>query len=137
MPENKFRFNDLGSDMPSLHNRPPDAVLPPTPNNLHPFDTTVGNWANPPINDTAAKQRIHHNAAVLTRDTEIRAVDLYSTPVEMAGIHVATTQPAVKPIDSRSPMPLLLNQSEPARAACSFHHVRRGGTATYDVIATP
>ena len=49
----------------------------------------------------------------------VHAVDLYSTILEMAGIDVAATQPAVKPIDSRSLMPLLLNQSEPPRAAYS------------------
>lgn len=43
--------------------------------------------------------------------------DLYSTILEMAGINVTTTQPAVKPLDSRSLKPVLLNQSEPARAA--------------------
>ncbi|MFM7182147.1 MAG: sulfatase-like hydrolase/transferase [Verrucomicrobiales bacterium] len=47
----------------------------------------------------------------------VHAVDLYSTILEMVGINVATTQPAVKPIDSRSLMPLLHNQSEPARVA--------------------
>jgi arylsulfatase A-like enzyme len=159
------------------------------PNNLHTYDTTVANWANLPINDTAANQRLHHNAAVEAMDTEIgrllsgmtpavrantwiifigdngtanqviqtpfsnghskdslyeggvrvplfisgpgivspnrestalvHAVDLYSTILEMAGINVTTTQPAMKPIDSRSLMPLLLNQSEPARVAYS------------------
>jgi arylsulfatase A-like enzyme len=49
----------------------------------------------------------------------VHAVDLYSTILEMAGINVTATQPAVKPIDSRSLMPLLQNQSEPARAAYS------------------
>ena len=157
------------------------------PNDLHTYDTTIGNWATLPINNTAANQRTHHNAAVQAMDTEIgrllagmspavrantwiifvgdngttnqviqtpfsnghskdslyeggvrvpllisgpgvvapnrestalvHAVDLYSTILEMTGINVTTTQPAVKPIDSRSLMPLLLNQSEPARAA--------------------
>jgi len=47
----------------------------------------------------------------------VHAVDLYSTILEMAGIDVAANQPAVKPIDSRSLMPLLTNQAEPARNA--------------------
>ncbi len=159
------------------------------PNDLHTYDTTVGNWATLPINNTPANQRTHFNAAVEAMDTEIgrllsgmtpavrantwiifigdngtpnqviqtpfssghskdflyeggvrvplfisgpgivspnrestalvHAVDLYSTILEMAGINVAATQPAVKPIDSRSLMPLLLNQSESARAAYS------------------
>lgn len=159
------------------------------PNDLHTYDTTVTNWANLPINNTAANQRTHYSAAVQAMDTEIgrllnglspavrantwiifigdngttnqiiqtpfssghskdslyeggvrvpllisgpgvvspnrestalvHAVDLYSTILEMAGINVAATQPAVKPIDSRSLMPLLLNQTEPARAAYS------------------
>ena len=157
------------------------------PNNLHTYDTTVANWATLQINNSAANQRTHYNAAVQALDTEIgrllagmspavrsntwiifigdngtmnqviqtpfsnghskdslyeggvrvpllisgpgvvgpnrestalvHAVDLYSTILEMAAINVAATQPAVKPIDSRSLMPLLLNQSEPVRAA--------------------
>lgn len=45
----------------------------------------------------------------------VHAVDLYSTILEMAGIDVATTQPALKPIDSLSLMPFLQNQSDAAR----------------------
>lgn len=40
----------------------------------------------------------------------VQAVDLYATILEMAGIDVAATQPALKPIDSRSLMPLLQDQ---------------------------
>lgn len=41
----------------------------------------------------------------------VHVVDLYSTILEMAGINVATKQPAVKPIDSKSLLPQLANQS--------------------------
>ncbi len=45
----------------------------------------------------------------------VQAVDLYSTILEMAGIDVAATQPAVKPIDGDSLMPLLLDQTSADR----------------------
>ena len=41
------------------------------PNDLHTYDTTVTNWANLPINNTAANQRTHYSAAVQAMDTEI------------------------------------------------------------------
>ncbi len=49
----------------------------------------------------------------------VHAVDLYSTILEMAGINVAATQPALKPIDSLSLLPLLQNQSAAPRFARS------------------
>ncbi|QTN32635.1 sulfatase-like hydrolase/transferase [Akkermansiaceae bacterium] len=49
----------------------------------------------------------------------VHATDLYASILEMAGIDVAATQPALKPIDSRSLLPLLQNQPLAARAASS------------------
>ena len=49
----------------------------------------------------------------------VHAVDLYSTILEMAGINVTATQPALKPIDSLSLLPLLQNQSAAPRFARS------------------
>ncbi len=49
----------------------------------------------------------------------VHATDLYASILEMAGINVAATQPALKPIDSRSLLPLLENQSLPASTASS------------------
>jgi arylsulfatase A-like enzyme len=49
----------------------------------------------------------------------VHAVDLYSTILEMAGINVTATQPALKPIDSLSLLPLLQNQSIAPRFARS------------------
>ena len=49
----------------------------------------------------------------------VHAVDLYSTVLELAGIDVAATQPSLKPIDSRSLLPLLQNQSSTPRIAYS------------------
>jgi arylsulfatase A-like enzyme len=149
------------------------------PDNLHTYDTTVGNWATLPINNNATNQRTHYNAAVEALDTEIgrllgsmspavranttvifvgdngtpnqviqtpfgtghakdslyeggvrvpliisgpdvvspnrestalvNVADLYSTILELAGIDVATTQPATNPIDSKSLLPILKN----------------------------
>jgi arylsulfatase A-like enzyme len=156
------------------------------PNELHTYDTTLGNWSGLPIN---TNQRTHFNAAIQALDTEIgrlfssisstvlantwiifigdngspnqviqppfssghskeslyeggvrvpliikgpelvapnreisdlvQAADLYSSILEMAGINVTATQPALKPIDSRSLLPLLKNQSLSTRAATS------------------
>ncbi len=63
----------------------------------------------------------------------VHVVDLYSTILEMAGINVATTQPAVKPIDSKSLMPQLLNQSVAAREILSESS---GSTLADDVSGT-
>lgn len=49
----------------------------------------------------------------------VHAVDLYATILEMAGLNVAATQPAVKPVDSTSLMPLLRNQGDTPRFAYS------------------
>ena len=49
----------------------------------------------------------------------VHAVDLYRTILEMAGINVTATQPALKPIDSLSLLPLLQNQSAAPRFARS------------------
>jgi arylsulfatase A-like enzyme len=45
----------------------------------------------------------------------VHAADLYATILEMAGINVSSTQPALKPIDSRSLMPILQNQNTGVR----------------------
>jgi arylsulfatase B len=63
----------------------------------------------------------------------VHAVDLYSTILEMAGIDVAATQPAVKPIDSESLMPQLFNQPVAARGILSESF---GSTLTDDVSGT-
>ena len=55
----------------------------------------------------------------------VQAVDLYATILEMAGISVAATQPAVKPIDSTSLMPLLENQASTPR----FAHAESAGSS--------
>lgn len=47
----------------------------------------------------------------------VHAVDLYSTILELAGINVTATQPALKPLDSRSLLPILQNQTEPLRTS--------------------
>jgi len=153
------------------------------PNNLHTYDTTIANWATLPINNSAANQRLHFNAAVEALDTEIgrllstmapavranttiifvgdngtpnqviqtpfstghskdslyeggtrvpliisgpdvvspnresaalvNVADLYSTILELAGVDVAATQPAAKPIDSKSLLPVLKNLTDP------------------------
>ncbi|MFK7910354.1 MAG: sulfatase-like hydrolase/transferase [Akkermansiaceae bacterium] len=49
----------------------------------------------------------------------VHAADLFPTILEMAGIDVAATQPALKPIDGVSLLPLLQNQVAAARAAYS------------------
>jgi arylsulfatase A-like enzyme len=155
------------------------------PNHLHTYDTTVANWDTRPVNNTAANQRLHFNAAVEAMDTEIgrllgsmspsvranthiifigdngtpnqviqspfgsghakdtlyeggvrvplliagpdivapdresaalvNAVDIYSTILELAGIDVAATQPATRPIDAVSLLPVLRNQNDPVR----------------------
>lgn len=155
------------------------------PNGLHTYDTTVGNWATLPINNSAANQRLHYNAAVEALDTEmgrllasmtpavrantmvifvgdngtpnqviqtpfgtghakdtlyeggvrvplivsgpdvvapnresaalVNVADLYSTILELAGINVATTQPATKPLDAKSLLPILQNQPDTTR----------------------
>ena len=41
----------------------------------------------------------------------VHVADLYPTILELAGINVAATQPAVKPIDGRSLLPVLANQT--------------------------
>lgn len=63
----------------------------------------------------------------------VHAVDLYASILEMAGINVAATQPALKPIDSRSLLPLLQNQSLTARAASAQ---LSGSTVTSDKSGT-
>lgn len=45
----------------------------------------------------------------------VHAADLYSTILEMAGINFSLTQPALNPLDSRSLMPLVRNQSDAVR----------------------
>jgi arylsulfatase A-like enzyme len=42
----------------------------------------------------------------------VNVADLYSTILELAEINVATTQPAAKPIDAKSLLPILKNQTE-------------------------
>ena len=164
------------------------------PNNLHTYDTTQANWINLPINDTAAHQRTHYNAAVEAMDTEIgrlltsmtpavrantdiifigdngtpnqviqtpfstghakdlmyeggthvpmiiagpdvvspnrdssaivNVADIYSTILELAGINVATTQPATNPIDAKSLLPVLQNQADTTR----YGYVEQSGS---------
>lgn len=48
-------------------------------------------------------------------DDPVHAVDLYATILEIAGIDVGATQPAIKPIDSRSLMTLLKNELDAPR----------------------
>lgn len=45
----------------------------------------------------------------------VNAVDIYATILELAGINVAATQPATHPIDAKSLLPLLQNQTDSAR----------------------
>ena len=45
----------------------------------------------------------------------VNAVDIYSTILELAGIDVAATQPATRPIDAVSLLPVLRNQNDPVR----------------------
>ena len=52
-------------------------------------------------------------------DVPVHAVDLYSTILELAGISVATTQPAANPVDSRSLLPVLQNTVESSRMVMS------------------
>lgn len=52
-------------------------------------------------------------------DVPVHCVDLYATVLELAGINVATTQPAANPIDSRSLMSILRNVAEPTRTVFS------------------
>jgi arylsulfatase A-like enzyme len=47
--------------------------------------------------------------------TPVHAADLYTTILELAGIDVATTQPASRPLDSRSLLTLLTNGTDNAR----------------------
>ena len=49
----------------------------------------------------------------------VHAVDLYSTILELAGINVVATQPAVNSLDSRSLMPVLQNSTESSRVVFS------------------
>jgi arylsulfatase A-like enzyme len=63
----------------------------------------------------------------------VHATDLYASILEMAGIDVAATQPALKPIDSRSLLPLLKNQPLAARVASSE---LSGSTVTSDKSGT-
>lgn len=63
----------------------------------------------------------------------VHAVDLYATILEMVNIDVAATQPPLKPIDGRSLLPLLKNQSLAARAASSE---QSGSTMTADKSGT-
>ena len=48
----------------------------------------------------------------------VHIVDLYATILELAGVDVAATQPATRPLDARSLLPLLRNQTESPRLAC-------------------
>ncbi len=42
----------------------------------------------------------------------VNAVDVYATILELAGINVANTQPATNPIDAKSLLPILQNQTD-------------------------
>ena len=89
---------------------------------------TAANAIQPPYSSTKAKDTLYEGgikvpifisgpavtAAPRTSTALVQAVDLFSTILEMAGINVAATVPAGTPIDSRSLMPLLKNQTEAA-----------------------
>jgi arylsulfatase A-like enzyme len=52
-------------------------------------------------------------------DVPVHVVDLYSTILELAGISVAATQPSTNPVDSRSLLPVLQNNTESSRVVMS------------------
>ena len=45
----------------------------------------------------------------------VNVADLYSTTLELAGINVASTQPATNPLDAKSLLPILQNQADSTR----------------------
>ena len=52
-------------------------------------------------------------------DVPVHVVDLYSTILELASIDVAATQPSTNPVDSRSLLPVLQNNTESSRVVMS------------------
>ncbi len=55
----------------------------------------------------------------------VNVADLYSTILELAGINVATTQPATKPLDAKSLLPILQNQPDTTR----YGYAEQSGSA--------
>ena len=54
--------------------------------------------------------RVHDIRALIGRDATI---------LELAGINIASTQPATNPIDAKSLLPILKNQADGTRYGCS------------------
>lgn len=90
---------------------PPQVVQPPF-SNAHAKNTLYEGGVRVPL--------LISGPDVVNPDREsadlVHAADLYSTVLEMAGINVAATQPALKPIDSHSLMPLLLDETDAPRS---------------------
>lgn len=84
---------------------------------------TPGNVIQTPYTNTHAKDSLYQGGTRVpliiagpgivspnrTNASLVHVVDLYSTIMELAGINVASTQPAANPLDSKSLVPILKN----------------------------